>query len=123
VLILERRYQPADCGANAPPDCWRGCNHCAGGISPWLVDSLRELGLAPPTEIIQSRIRSLTIQGYCKNITLKVPPGREMYSVFRGSRSSRRDDPQQNLDGFLLQAAQQAGAEVIGSDSAGVEMP
>lgn len=120
VLIFERRYQPGVSGASALPDCWNGCNHCAGGISPRLNDRLRELGLSLPASVIQSRIRSLTIQGYWKNITLEVPAGREMFSVYRGSRPSRRPDPQQNLDGFLLQAAQQAGAEVIGAEVTGV---
>lgn len=120
VLVFERRLQAANAGIGTLPECWRGCNHCAGGISPRLNDSLRDLGLSLPEGVIQSRIRSLTIQGYWKNITLEVPAGREMYSVYRGSRPSRRRDPQQNLDGFLLQAAQQAGAEVIGAEVTGV---
>jgi 2-polyprenyl-6-methoxyphenol hydroxylase-like FAD-dependent oxidoreductase len=120
LLVFERRLQTADAGSGTLPECWRGCNHCAGGISPRLNDSLRDLGLSLPEGVIQSRIRSLTIQGYWKNITLEVPAGREMYSVYRGSRPSRRLNPQQNLDGFLLQAAQQAGAEVIGAEATGV---
>lgn len=116
VLVFERRLQMADAGSGTLPECWKGCNHCAGGISPRLNDGLRDLGLALPEGVIQSRIRTLTIQGYWKNITLEVPLGREMCSVYRGSRPSRRRDPQQNLDGFLLQAAQTAGAEVIGAE-------
>lgn len=120
VLVFERRLETTDPGSGTLPECWRGCNHCAGGISPRLNDSLRDLGLSLPEGVIQSRIRSLTIQGYWKNITLEVPAGREIYSVYRGSRPSRRRDPQQNLDGFLLQAAQIAGAEVIGAEVTGV---
>lgn len=120
VLVFERRLQAVDAGSGTLPECWKGCNHCAGGISPRLNDSLRDLGLSLPEGVIQSRIRTLTIQGYWKNITLEVPPGREMCSVYRGSRPSRRRDPQQNLDGFLLQAAQQAGADVIGAEVTGV---
>lgn len=122
VLIFERHHQPAGpaTDAGARPECWKGCNHCAGGISPRLNDSLRALGLSLPADVVQSRIRSVTVQGYWKNITLEVPAGREMVSVYRGSRPSRRRDGQQNLDGFLLHAAQQAGAEVIGSEVTGV---
>ena len=83
VLVFERRYQPAGPAPDAAmrPDCWKGCNHCAGGISPALNDSLRELGLSLPEDMVQSRIRSVTIQGHWKNITLEVPEGREMVSV------------------------------------------
>jgi flavin-dependent dehydrogenase len=116
VLVFERRHQPAAGSIGGEGDCWRGCNHCAGGISPKLVEVLRRLNLDLPEAVIQSRIRNLTIQGYWKNIHIEVPEGREMLSVFRGSRPSRRGDPQQNLDGFLLQAAQGAGAELIGGD-------
>ena len=77
VLVFERRLQAANAGIGTLPECWRGCNHCAGGISPRLNDSLRDLGLSLPEGVIQSRIRSLTIQGYWKNITLEVPAGRE----------------------------------------------
>ncbi|MDO8544236.1 MAG: hypothetical protein Q7S40_27675 [Opitutaceae bacterium] len=119
VVIFERRHQPGLLGGGIGPDCWKGCNHCAGWISPRLSDVLRTLGLELPEGVIQSRIRSLTIQGYWKNITLEVPAGREMFSVYRGSRPSRRRDPQQNLDGFLLQAAQRAGAELVGAEVTG----
>ena len=116
VVVFERRHQPANAIAGTQPDCWKGCNHCAGGISPRLIDVLRSLDLDLPEGVIQSRIRSLTIQSYWKNINLEVPAGREMFSTYRGSRPSRRRDPQQNLDGFLLKAAQQAGAELIGGE-------
>ncbi len=116
VVVFERRHQPASLVGGIGPDCWKGCNHCAGWISPRLSDVLRKLGLELPEGVIQSRIRSLTIQGYWKNITLEVPEGREMFSVFRGSRPSRRPDPQHSLDGFLLRAAQHAGAELVGAE-------
>lgn len=122
VLILERHHQPVSLmlDAGSRPDCWRGCNHCAGGISPAFTDSLRELGLSLPENLVQSRIRRVTIQGHWKNITLEVPEGREMVSVYRGSRPSRRSDSQHNFDGFLLRAAQQVGAVVMGGEVTGV---
>ena len=119
MVVFERRHQPANAITGTASDCWKGCNHCAGGISPRLIDVLRSLDLDLPEGIIQSRIRSLTIQSYWKNITLEVPAGREMVSTYRGSRPSRRRDPQQNLDGFLLKAAQQAGAELIDGEVTG----
>lgn len=120
VLIFERRLQSGNSHAVPLQECWKGCNHCAGGISPRLNDGLRELGLSLSEGVIQSRIRSVTIQGYWKNITLEVPAGREMFSVYRGSRPSRRLDQEQNFDGYLLQAARQTGAEVIGAEVSSV---
>lgn len=116
VVVFERHHQINGAATSLQPPCWRGCNHCAGGISPRLNDVLRRLDLPLPAGVIQNRIQSLTIQGYWKNITIEVPAGREFCTVFRGSRPSRRHDPHSSLDGFLLQAAQQAGAEVIGAE-------
>lgn len=116
VIIIERHHQPLGDPGESGPICWRGCNHCAGGISPRLNDVLRSLDLAPPEAMVQRRIRAVTIQGHWKNITLEVPRGREMFTVYRGSRPSGRPDPQQTFDGFLLDAARMAGAEVIGGE-------
>ncbi len=117
VIILERRrsvsLQPARGGAES----WKGCNYCAGGISPKLHDVLEELGLRLPEEIIQSRIGSISIQGFWKNIELEVPPGRELVSVYRGSRPHARFEGYKNFDSFLLDAALKAGAELIAGDA------
>ncbi len=110
---------PLSSGPAGPP-CWQGCNHCAGGISPRLNDVLNDLGLQLPPPVIQARIRRLTIQGYWKNIELEVPPGRAMFSVYRGSRPARRPDRDQSFDAFLLGRARAAGARVIGEEVVGV---
>lgn len=116
VIVIERHHEPVGQPPAAGPVCWRGCNHCAGGISPRLNDVMRSLDLVPPEAMVQRRIRAVTIQGHWKNITLEVPRGREMFTVYRGSRPSGRPDPQQTFDGFLLDAARMAGAEVIGGE-------
>lgn len=116
VVIIERHHQPLAVAGESGPACWRGCNHCAGGISPRLNDVLRSLNVPIPESLVQRRIRAVTIQGHWKNITLDVPRGREMFSVYRGSRPAGRPDPQQTFDGFLLDAARQAGAEVLGGE-------
>jgi flavin-dependent dehydrogenase len=116
VTLFERRSlrtNPLELCSSAG---WKGCNHCAGGISPKLNDALKELGLDLPPDLIQSRIGSVIIQGYWKNIELEVPPGREMFSVYRGSRPSRRADRHRNFDSFLLSESLKQGAELIATE-------
>ncbi len=113
VILFERRRPASLQPLPHPPDCWKGCNYCAGGISPKLNDVLKELDLRLPQEVIQSRIESITIQGFWKNIELEVPAGREMFSVYRGSRPDIRSFGFTNFDSFLLDAALKAGAGLI----------
>jgi flavin-dependent dehydrogenase len=101
-------------------DGWKGCNYCAGGISPKMHDVLQALALKLPSEIIQGRIRSVTIQGFWKNIELEVPPGREMLSVYRGSRPDKRLEGYKNFDSFLLDEALKAGAGLMSGEALGV---
>ena len=87
VLIVEKH------GTSTPDSgCLqsKGCNFCAGGISPRLNEILGAHGLVVPGEIIQGRIDHIWIQGQWKNFRLRVPDGMEMYSVFRGSLPGRR---------------------------------
>jgi flavin-dependent dehydrogenase len=116
VLIIERRIRNEqgkcqDCCEEA-----KGCGYCAGGLSPRLLDALEKLDVHLPPEVIQSRIRSITIQGYWKNIELIVPKDRPVVSVFRGLRPARRFDQRQNFDTFLLSCAQKEGAELMGAE-------
>ena len=99
VVIVEKRGL-VDLG----PDSFqcRGCNFCAGGISPRLHEILTEHGLVVPEEVIQGRIDYVWIQGQWKNFRLRVPKGMQMYSVFRGSLPSRRSGAPGGFDAFLL---------------------
>ncbi len=113
VIILERRRS----GAAATPGClagnWKGCNYCAGGISPKLNQLLENMNLRLPPEVVQNRIHAITIQGFWKNIELEVPAGREILSVFRGARPVKRPDRHYSLDSFLLDEAVKAGATLV----------
>jgi len=116
VSIFERRLA-SDLGARAGAACdWKGCNYCAGGISPRLNEVLRALDLRLPSEVIQSRIEAITIQGFWKNIELEVPPGREILCVYRGSRPLKRADRHYSLDAFLLAEAVKAGAALMAGE-------
>jgi flavin-dependent dehydrogenase len=112
VVILERKtevcfYQPVTLHS------WEGCNYCAGGISPRLADILANEGLSLPDEIVESRAEEVVVHGDWKSVRLPVPAGRQMLSVFRGSRPRKRPGRYDNFDGFLLHTAIASGAEVI----------
>jgi hypothetical protein len=110
VVIVEKRGV-ADLGTDSF-QC-RGCNFCAGGISPRLHEVLQEHGLVVPEEVIQGRIDHVWIQGEWKNFRLRVPKGMQMYSVFRGSLPSRRSGEPGGFDAFLLGEAVKKGARIL----------
>lgn len=116
VVIFERRGPGNAAGAGCPAASWKGCNCCAGGISPRLNTVLEQMNLRLPPEVIQSRVRAVTIQGYWKNIELEAPAGREILSVYRGTRPVKRVDRLHGLDSFLLDEAVKAGATLTTGD-------
>lgn len=91
----------------------KGCNYCAGIISPRLHDALEEIGLSLPRELICEEFSHIWIHGLWKNFPLKLSPGQHMYSLFRGSLPLDRQDRAEGLDGFLLSQARIRGAAVI----------
>jgi flavin-dependent dehydrogenase len=96
--------------------CPESCNYCAGGLSPKLAEALEREELFLPDEIIAGRILSLTIHSDWKNIELRVPEGKKMYAVFRGSRPKGRDNKGSNFDAFLLEKAREAGAQIVSGE-------
>ncbi|MEN8148731.1 MAG: hypothetical protein ABFS86_02840 [Planctomycetota bacterium] len=120
VRIFERRS-----GMTAPDGQLRlptsGCNYCAGGISPRMSDVLDELGIEIPPEIVQDRVRTITVQSHWKNLELGVPEDRRMYSVYRGSRPVARSFRLLSFDAVLLGAAAKAGARVVNGTVVGLE--
>ena len=112
LTILERKtevcfYRPvAFCS-------WEGCNYCAGGISPQLADVLKEEGISLPEEVVETRATEITVHGKWKSVRLPVPEGREMLTVFRGSRPRQRPGRYTNFDSFLLHKAAEEGAQVL----------
>ena len=115
VTILEKKteicfYSPVAFSS------WEGCNYCAGGVSPRLVDGLRAEAIVIPDEIIESRPTEIVVHGDWKSILLPVPEGRELLSVFRGSRPQQRTGRYLNFDTFLLHLAADEGAQVVTAD-------
>jgi flavin-dependent dehydrogenase len=109
VVIVEKR---GSSDLNFDEYQCRGCNFCAGIISPRLNDILEECGLTVPAEIIQGRIEYVWIHGQWKNLRLRVPNDKQMYSVFRGSLPGRRAGRPAGFDGFLLGEAVKEGAHI-----------
>lgn len=119
LTILEKKtevcfYQPLQFCS------WEGCSYCAGGVSPRLADALRENGISLPEEIVEGRVSEVIVHGDWKNLELPVPEGREMLSVFRGSRPRQRPNRYANFDSFLLQLAEREGARVLTADVRGI---
>ena len=112
VIIIEKKSEI--CFYSPLPFCSReGCNYCAGGLSPRLIDGLRAENIVVPDEVIESRPTEVIVHGDWKSIQLPVPEGREMLSVFRGSRPRQRTGRYANFDTFLLHLAADEGAQVI----------
>jgi hypothetical protein len=110
VIIIEKRG-PTDAGLDEF-QC-RGCNFCAGLISPRLSSLLDEEGFVVPAEVVQGHIDYVWIQGQWKNFRLRVPQDVHMYSVFRGSLPGRRPGRPAGFDGFLLHEAVKEGAYIL----------
>jgi flavin-dependent dehydrogenase len=112
VIILEKKTEICFYGP-VPFSSWEGCNYCAGGVSPRLIDGLRAEGITIPEEVSESRPTEIIVHGDWKSIQLPVPEGREMVSVFRGSRPRQRTGRYVNFDTWLLNLATEEGARVI----------
>lgn len=110
VTIIERK--PPRRAAGRP---WRlrGCNHCAGGISPRLHRLMHESGLDLPASLIQEEFTHIWIHGLWKNFPLRVPAGLRMTAVFRGSLPGDRQNGRDGFDDFLLARAMAEGAAVL----------
>ena len=117
VVIVEKR-RPSD--LNFETFQCRGCNYCAGIISPRLNEVLIESDIAVPEEIVQERIDHVWIQGKWKNFRLRVPNHQRMYSVYRGSLPGRRNGRPTGFDGFLLGEAMKEGARLQFGDVQGI---
>lgn len=118
--IFERRRSNAT-ASQCPGANWKGCNYCAGGLSPKLIDTLEELGLAVPESIVQGKVRTITIEGHWKNIEFHVPEDRKMLAVYRGSRPAGRPNSRASFDAFLLDEAIRAGAHLAGAEITGAD--
>ncbi len=110
VVLIEKKDVP---GPDKEPRCIKGCNYCAGGISPRLNELLTRSGIHVPPEVVQGEIERVWIHGLWKNFPLKVPKEMRMYSVLRGSLPARQEGGINGFDGFLLKSAAAEGARIL----------
>ncbi len=117
VVIIEKR-RPV--GQDTDSFKCKGCNFCAGVISPRMNQVLEQLGLVVPDEIIEEHLEYVWIQGHWKNFRLRVPRNMKMYSVFRGSLPGRRIGNCGGFDAFLLGEAVKEGARLLPGEAQSV---
>lgn len=113
-------YEPRDF-ANPGPF---GCNRCAGILSGRLLRNIRELDLAIPEAVVQSRIDTYTVFSPFGTIEATNPePGGQIYSIYRGGGPLRAPlEPGRSFDRFLLDEAQRRGAHWLRSRVTGISL-
>jgi len=116
ILIIERKKSLCFYQSAFLTDIGRTCNYCAGSISPRLTDILYSTGMDIPEDIVVGKTELLTIHADWKSIEIPIPPGRRMYSVFRGSKPRNRSREALSFDAFLLDKAREEGAKVISGE-------
>ena len=113
VIIIEKENRIRHDGV-----LWqsRGCNYCAGGVSPRLNEVLERDGLVVPEAVIQGEIDTIWVHGLWKNFPFRVPEDMRMYSVLRGSLPQRRGRELGGFDGFLMRKAVEEGAKIVSGE-------
>ncbi len=114
VVVFERRRHRAPGSDEQPSNDYSGCPKCAGGISPRFNEALERLEISVPPQVMQARIKSITVQGNWKHIYLPVPEIRRMISVYRGALPFGQDLHHYSFDSLLLDCATGRGAELVG---------
>ncbi len=102
----------------------RGCNKCAGVISPTLMQNLGTLDLALPPSVVQARLKAYVLHMRSGELLLRPPASTPwLASVFRGSGPRLGSPPvPMSFDGWLLAQAETRGA-VIRHESVRTVLP
>ena len=118
VTIIDRRMvlEPG-----LPLQELKGCNFCAGIISPRLQKELIKNRIRIPSEVICEKFTHIWIHGLWKNFPLKVPAGQGIFSVFRGTLPPKREGMIQGLDIFLLKKAVEEGVDIITGEAQSIQ--
>jgi flavin-dependent dehydrogenase len=94
-----------------------GCNHCGGIVSESLVQRLATEGIMLPDDVIQRGIESYTLHMDVGDVEIATPlMEKRIAAIYRGNgpRNSEPADTQ-SFDGYLLELAQEKGANVVQS--------
>ena len=94
-----------------------GCNHCGGIVSESLVQRLATEGIILPDDVVQRGIESYTLHMDVGDVKIATPlMEKRIAAIYRGNgpRNSEPTDTH-SFDGYLLQLAQEKGANVVQS--------
>jgi flavin-dependent dehydrogenase len=92
-----------------------GCNHCGGIVSESLVQRLATEGIALPDCVVQRGVESYTLHMDVGDVEIATPlMEKRIAAIYRGNgpRESELLETQ-SFDGYLLELAEQQGANVI----------
>jgi flavin-dependent dehydrogenase len=92
-----------------------GCNHCGGIVSESLVQRLATEGIRLPDDVVQRGIESYTLHMDVGDVEIATPlMEKRIAAIYRGN-GPRDSEPldTHSFDGYLLELAEQKGANVI----------
>ena len=92
-----------------------GCNHCGGIVSESLVQRLATEGIRLPDDVVQRGIESYTLHMDVGDVEIATPlMEKRIAAIYRGN-GPRNSEPldTHSFDGYLLELAEQKGANVI----------
>ena len=95
----------------------RGCNFCAGVISPMLEKELARSGIRISDGVLCQEFTHVWIHGLWKNFPLKVPETCRLVSVFRGALPKNRQQDIHGFDAFILNRALDLGARLVTAEA------
>ncbi len=110
ILLDIQIFEPRDFQRPGP----NSCNKCAGVLSSTLVQSLKNLGLEIPDEMIQAELSTYILHLGQIDLPIQKPDAnRRIVSVYRGSGPRLGQPPfPASFDAWLLDQACQRGANV-----------
>ncbi len=102
-----------------------GCNMCAGVISEILCQKLEECGIEIPENVIQRKIEGYVFETVFLDYPLPHPfRENKIATVFRGSGPQHPENIKiESFDSFLLELAENNGAQVISALVQSIKLP
>ncbi len=89
------------------------CNYCQGVISDGLLAGMKKLGFWIPDQVIRAKIRSYGLVTLGGEVSMPVPEGQRIFTVFRGHGPVKESAGAISFDQFLLDEAVQCGARSV----------
>ncbi len=92
-----------------------GCNHCGGIVSELLVQRLATEGIILPHEVVQRGIESYMLHMDVGDVEIDTPLHEKRIAAMYRGNGPRESEPldTQSFDGYLLELAQEKGANVV----------